>query len=87
MTERPSRLGAARRRAGAAKQALAVASAAAFAVALVLARASHPGQAASQSGSAGGTTATRTDDGSFDLGSGSIAPSAGSAPEVQSDGS
>lgn len=38
----PSRLGAARRRAGLAKRAVAVSSAAAFAVALVLARASHP---------------------------------------------
>ena len=82
-----SRLDAARRRALATKRAVAVASAAAFAVALVLARASHPGHAASQAGSTGAATATRTDDGSFAFGSGAIAPSSGSTPEVQSSGS
>jgi hypothetical protein len=83
----PSRVGAARRRAGLAKRAVAVSSAAAFAVALVLARVSHPGHAASQGGSTSGATAVATDDDGFDFGSGSIAPSGGSAPTVQSNGS
>ena len=82
-----SRLGAARRRAVLAKHVFAVSSAAAFAVALVLAGASHPGHAASQSGSTSGATAHATDDDGFDFGSGAIAPSGGSAPTMQSNGS
>jgi hypothetical protein len=79
------RLAAARRRASLAKRGAVATAAAAFVAALLLARASHPGQGAplspSQDGSqAKGTTQTQDQ---FDFGSGSIAPSNGGTPQAQ----
>ena len=84
MSERPTpRLDAARRRAAAAKRALAIASAAAFGLATVWSYESHPGTSAVQSGSAGAVTLDDANDGlGFDFGSGSLAPSAQSTPDT-----
>jgi hypothetical protein len=60
-----SRLGQARARAGAAKRALAVGSAVAFAVTMLLARVAHPGHSAhAQTTSSAAVTSTESDDGS-----------------------
>jgi len=82
--EPQSRIARARARAETAKRGLAAAGAVAFLAALVLARASHPGQAAQPASSTGSTPAFEDDEGSqsFDFGSGSIAPSDGFAPSV-----
>jgi hypothetical protein len=87
VTDREGRIESARRRSLTAKRTLAGVSAAAFVAALLFARASHPGQAAtSQSSGAStgssGATQSQSDD-SFGFDSGSIAPSAGSSPDVQ----
>ena len=78
-----SRIEAARRRAGSAKE-LAVATAAVgFVVALFLARAGHPGHAAGSSGSSGSSSSGRvgsqsSENDGFDFGSGSAVPATGS---------
>jgi hypothetical protein len=82
-----TRLGEASRRAGTAKRALAVGSAAVFAAALLLARVSHPGHSGAAAGSAGTASSAATDDSGFGFGSASIAPSDGGAASVQSSGS
>ena len=85
-----SRLAAARGRALGAKQLLAGASVVTFVAALALARASHPGQAATPVGTSdsesSSSTATQSDDdvGGFGYDQGSIAPSTGFAPSAQS---
>jgi len=59
-----SRIAQARARAGAAKRALAVGSAVAFAVTMLLVRAAHPGHAAhAQTTSSSAVTSTESDDG------------------------
>jgi len=58
-----SRIEQARARAGAAKRALAVGSAVAFAVTLLLARAAHPGHAAHAQTTSSAVTSTESDDG------------------------
>ena len=82
----PTRIEAARHRAAGAKE-LAVASAVAgFIAVLLLARAGHPGHAASSSSSrsnSGSTSESQSDDGSFDFGSGSAAPSTGGGAQAQ----
>jgi hypothetical protein len=72
-------------RAAGAKRAFAAASIAGFLAVFVLARVSHPGHAAQPAASTAGASSAESDDGtsSFDFGSGSIAPSAGSAPSAQ----
>ena len=68
-----------------AKEALALGAAVAFAAALGLARASHPGTApASGTTSSSSSITSEQDDGSFAFGDGSIQPSSGFAPQVQS---
>ena len=57
-----SRLDAARRRAAGAKRALAVGSAVAFAVTMLLARAAHPGHAAHTQTTSSAVTSTSSDD-------------------------
>jgi hypothetical protein len=83
-----SRIERARLRAGSAKQALAIGSAAAFAVALLLARTSNPGRPGTSSPNGSDTvTSAESDEASddgFDFGSGSIGPATGSVPQVQS---
>jgi hypothetical protein len=84
----PTRIEAARRRAAGAKE-LAVASAAAgFVAVLILARIGHPGHSASSSSSLGNSGSTSqsqsTDDGTFDFGSSSAVPFSGSGgPQAQ----
>jgi hypothetical protein len=80
----PTRIDAARRRAAGAKE-LAVATAAAgFIAVLLLARAGHPGHAATSSSSRSNSQSTgqsqseSSDDDSFSFGSGSAVPSTGS---------
>ena len=58
-----SRIEQARARAGAAKRALAVGSAVAFAVTLLLARAAHPGHAAHAQTTSSAVRSTESDDG------------------------
>jgi len=83
MGNAPSRIERARRRAEGAKRALAIASAVAFLMGLLLVRTSHPGKAATKASSASSTTsrssAASTDSGSLNLGTGSIAPAAGTS--------
>ena len=85
MSQAPSRIEEARRRAIVAKQAAFALAAAGFLAVLLLARGSHPGQASTSSGS-GGSTGTQageeSSDDSIQFGSGSVAPST-SAPQVQ----
>lgn len=85
MSETPSRIDEARRRALGAKQAAIALAAAGFLAVLLLARGSHPGQASTSSGSSGssGTQGQESSDGSFDFGSGSVAPST-ATPQTQS---
>jgi hypothetical protein len=59
-----SRIEQARARAGAAKRALAVGSAVAFAVTMLLARAAHPGHAANAQTTSSTVASTESDDGS-----------------------
>ena len=91
--QQPSRIAEAKRRASAAKQKLGIAAAAAFVAVAGLAWGSHPGSTSSAS-SAGSTSAGQSsidddtyfeqddDFGGFDS-FGSIAPSGGTAPQVQ----
>jgi len=58
-----SRIDQARARAGAAKRALAVGSAVAFAVTMLLVRAAHPGHAAHTQTTSSAVTSTESDDG------------------------
>lgn len=84
-----SRIAVARRRAARAKQRLGVAAAATFLAAFGLAWASHPGAASSSAGATDTATndesSSQTDDefGGFDS-LGSVAPSGGATPQVQS---
>jgi hypothetical protein len=80
--ERPSRIERARRRATGAKRALAAAAVAAFAVAFVLARVSHPGHAKTSSAVSNSQSTATTESSDDDSGS-AIAPSGGSTPSVQ----
>jgi hypothetical protein len=59
---RSGRIEQARRRAAGAKRALAVGSAVAFAVTMLLARAAHPGQAAHAQTTSSAVTSTSSDD-------------------------
>jgi hypothetical protein len=59
-----SRIDQARARAGAAKRALVIGSAVAFAVTMLLARAAHPGHAAHAQTTSSAVTSTPSDDGS-----------------------
>ena len=79
-----SRIEQARRRAAGAKQVALAAAVAGFLGLVVLARADHPGNAATSSGSTGTSKpSTQTgDDGNLDFGSSSVAPSS-SAPQTQ----
>jgi len=85
---RESRLDAARNRALGAKQLLAGASAVTFVAALALARASHPGQAATPPVDTSSSTAASQqqsdDELQFGYDQGSLAPSTGFAPSAQS---
>ena len=91
MTERPSRIDAARRRASGAKQIAVGAAGAGFVVALLLARAGHPGQTSSSVGqtSQPASQTSQAQSGRFDEeegddgGSVQLAPSSGSSPQVQ----
>lgn len=92
MTEGPSRIDAARRRASGAKQIAVGAAGAGFVVALLLARAGHPGQTSSSAGqtSQPASQTSQVQSGQFedeeegdDGGSVQLAPSSGSSPQVQ----
>ena len=93
MTEGRSRIGDARRRASGAKQIAVGAAGAGFVVALLLARAGHPGQTGSGSGqtSRQATQSSQVQSGQFDDeeegddddGSVQLAPSSGSSSQVQ----
>ena len=90
MTEEPSRIDKARRRASGAKQIAVGAAGAGFVVALLLARAGHPGQTSSGAGQASrpaGQSAQvqsgQFDDEGDDGGSVQLAPSSGSSSQVQ----
>jgi len=80
-----SRLDRARLRATGAKRVLATAAAASFVVALFVARASHPAQAATRSHASGRSSASQAGrtDGGFNFGIGSVTSSGGSTPQVQ----
>jgi hypothetical protein len=78
---RPSRIEGARRRAAGAKQTALAAAAAGFLAIALLARASHPGHATSAS--TGSSSTIQSDDDSFSLQPGSIAPSSGSSSGAQ----
>src|SRR5207244_2870305 len=80
VSEHPSRIERARRRAAGAKQLAVAAAAASFLVAFLLARASHPGHAASSTSSSrrASSGASRSQSGrSLHRGSASVAPSTG----------
>jgi len=82
------RIEEARRRAAGAKQIAVAAAAAGFLGVVLLARAGHPGHSATasrSSRSAGSTSSTRSESESddFSFGSASVAPSGGSATQVQ----
>jgi hypothetical protein len=89
---RPSRIEEARRRVSRAKTALGAGAAAAFLAVGALAWVTHPGSSrASQASSSSSSSSSAVsedvtgpwdDDGSFDYGSGSLAPSGGSQPQV-----
>ena len=80
-----SRIVEARRRAADAKRAALALAAAGFLVVALLAKASHPARAHSTSGGQSGSQSTQQSSGSsFDFGSGSVSPSDGSQPGVQS---
>jgi hypothetical protein len=82
MTEQfPSRIERGRRRAARAKRALVAGAAASFLAVAGLAYSGHAGANATPSGTSGDSS-TYPDDGSFDFGSGSIAPSGSAQPQV-----
>lgn len=90
-----SRIAAAKQRTSDAKRTLVVGAVGAFVGAVGLAWASHPGSSASATSGAGDTASVGQDEGAFFFGeddeddfggfnsSGSIAPSGGAAPQVQ----
>lgn len=86
MPEPVSRIAEARRRAADAKQAALALAAAGFLAVALLAKASHPAHAHTASGgqSASQDTTRQSSGSSFDFGSGSVEPSDGSQPGVQS---
>jgi len=77
----PGRIEAARRRAGGAKRALAAAAAAGFVLTALLARNAHPGHATTTPTTNDGSVSTSDPSGTFDFGTGSLAPSNGTAPQ------
>jgi hypothetical protein len=86
--EGSSRIGQARRRLNLARVSIGATAAAGFLVFALAARASHPGTHHSQVSSAASSSddvQVQSDD--FGFGSGSISPSTGAAPTVQSGGS
>ena len=86
VSERPSRIAEARRRAADAKQAALALAAAGFLAIALLARASHPGGHASSATSTSNGSATvvqSEDDDGFSLQSGQLAPSGGSTGSAQ----
>ena len=93
MTEGPSRIAEARRRASGAKQIAVGAAGAGFVVALLLARAGHPGQTSSGAGQTPQPASQRSQgqsaqfddeqEGDDDGGSVQLAPSSGSSAQVQ----
>jgi hypothetical protein len=92
VTERPSRIDAARLRASGAKRIALGAAGAGFVVALLLARAGHPGQTTSGAGQATqpASQSSQVQSGQFDDEEGGddgggvqFAPSSGSSPQVQ----
>jgi hypothetical protein len=88
--EQTSRIELARHRLRIARRAIGVVAAAGFVAFVFAARASHPGSGtrprAATSGSTASAPATSEQD-DFSFGRGSIAPSTGSGPSVQSGGS
>ena len=83
MSEAPTRIEEARRRAAGAKQAAVALTAAGFLAVVLLARGSHPGQSSTSSrtsGSAGAQATEESDDEGLQLGSGSTAPSSAAPP-------
>src|SRR4051812_49798883 len=76
MAEQASRIAAGRRRAEAAKQALAAGAVVAFFAAVLLARAGHAAQLEPGHASASQPAAVTDESSGFDLGGGSIAPGA-----------
>jgi hypothetical protein len=94
VTDRPSRIDAARRRAGSAKRVAVGAAGAGFVVALLLARAGHPGQTSSGTGQTSqpasqASQSSQVESGEFDDesddddgGSVQLAPSSGSSSQV-----
>jgi hypothetical protein len=80
-----SRIQEARLRATHAKRVLATLAAAAFAAAVVLARETHPGATASSGvpRAQAPAAAEEDDGGGLDFGTGSVSPSFGTAPQVQ----
>jgi hypothetical protein len=86
--EGSSRIEKARRRLRVARVSIGATAAAGFLVFAVAARASHPGTHHTQvSSTASGTDDVQAQSDDFGFGSGSIAPSTGSAPTLQSGGS
>jgi hypothetical protein len=89
MSERPpSRIQLARQRVAGARRVLAAASLAAFGAAVLWAHGSHPGTTAPVTPASSSTATASDDDGTasenFDFGEGSLAPSAGAAPDTSS---
>ena len=81
-----TRIEAARRRASGAKQIAVAAAAAGFLATLLLARASHPGQAATSPSSRAGSQSriqSSSSDDTFDYGSASVAPSSSSSSQAR----
>jgi hypothetical protein len=86
MASAAPRIVEARNRAEIAKRAIAVVSVAGFLAVFILAKAAHPGHsAASQPSTSNSSTGQSSEDDTdgFGFGSGSIAPSQGAAPSVQ----
>jgi hypothetical protein len=83
---RPSRIERARRRAAGAKRTAVVTAVAAFLALVLRARETHPATSKSNGASDGvarSESSTPSGDDDFDFGSGSVAPSSGSQPRVQ----
>lgn len=81
-----SRIAEARRRAAGAKQTAVALAAAGFLAIALLAREAHPATSkagGTSGGSANTDSGTSSSDDDFDFGSGSVAPSTGSQPQVQ----
>jgi hypothetical protein len=82
VSDSPSRIGKARRRAAGVKQAAVALAAAGFLAVALLARASHPGHASSASGGSSSSVRTENDDG-FSLQPGTLGQSSGSSSGAQ----